>query len=392
MRDAVAADNMPFEGGPPHKLETWLGLIRAGHPLFVRLALLAVGVGWLPLVLLTALSGNLIRSTAQNAFILDFGAHTRFLITPPLLILAEAICAPRLAAIARQFLYADLVAEADRSRYEYAVRSTRQLMNSTTAEVATIAFAYGLIAALFITQQPIEGPLWHTTVPGGPVALSPAGWWALLVSLPILLTLLLGWLWRIGLWARFLWLMSQIDLKLIPSHPDRAGGLRFLATSLKGFLPLGFALGVMSVGPALNQVVHLHVSPLQFKQVALGVPIFVIVLCVGPLFVFTRRLMSEQHRGIFQYGALAGRMGQQLERKWISTGERLGSDALEVQDFSATTDLNSIAANVYLMSLVPLDMKLLVLLVVVTALPFVPLVLLAVPLDVIFRDIAQILM
>jgi hypothetical protein len=58
------------------------------------------------------------RADHANAFILDIGSHARYLITLPLLVLAEALCAPRLTAIARQFVATGLIAEADRPTYE----------------------------------------------------------------------------------------------------------------------------------------------------------------------------------------------------------------------------------------------------------------------------------
>ena len=79
----------------------------------------------------------------------------------------------------------------------------------------------------------------------------------------LLFLLLLGWFWRVGLWARFLWLMSRLELKLVPSHPDGAGGLGFLSTSLEAFLPLAFGFGVLGAGPVLNFVVHRGASPQQ---------------------------------------------------------------------------------------------------------------------------------
>src|SRR6516225_9314452 len=120
MSEELAAHGgaVPFQNGPPYRFQSWLGLIRAGNPRVSRRAILAVAIGWLPLALLTLLHGDFMRPDHQNAFILDFGAHARFLIAAPLLVLAESLCAPRLAAIARHFSTAGLVAEGDRPAYE----------------------------------------------------------------------------------------------------------------------------------------------------------------------------------------------------------------------------------------------------------------------------------
>ena len=380
----------PFEGGPPHKVETWLGLVRAGHPRFLRRALLAIAVGWCPLALLSALNGDFTRSDAENSFILDFGAHARFLIASPLLILAEAACIPRLAAIVRHFQDAGLIAESDRDRYQQAVTSTRQLINSTLVEVLSIAFAYAIIAALILTQPAVRVPLWHGTVGASGLKISLAGWWGFLVSLPILFVLLLGWLWRICLWTRFLWLTSRMDLRLVPAHPDQVAGLKFVGSSLKGFLPLSFTLGVIAAGPVFNHVFHYDESPLQFKYLIAGVVVFAVALCAGPLLVFARRLLSEERRGTFEYGALSLRLGQQLERKWMTQGPPIDSNSLEAPDFSATTDLNSITANVNSIRIAPLDTKHIALLAAAALLPFLPVALLVIPLDALVKGVAGI--
>jgi len=114
MSAASPTVRVPFECAPPYHLESSLGLIRAGHLHVVRRAILAVAIAWLPLALLTLVRGDFMRADHANAFILDIGCYARYLITLPLLVLAEALCAPRLTAIAWQFITAGLIAEADR--------------------------------------------------------------------------------------------------------------------------------------------------------------------------------------------------------------------------------------------------------------------------------------
>ena len=65
---------------------------------------------------------------------------------------------------------------------------------------------------------------------------------------------------------------------------------------------------------------------------------------------------------------------------------------LEAPDFSATTDLYQVVSNVYDMGTIPLDLKDLVPLAIATLLPFVPVALMAVPLDVLLRQLANLLL
>jgi len=375
---------IPFESGPPRGFASWLGLIRAGDPRVMRRAVLAVAVGWLPLAFLTLLRGDFIRPDHANAFILDFGAQARFLITAPLLILAESLCGPRLAAIARQFVVAGLVAEADRPAYERAVVSTQRLLDSTAAEIAAFVLAYALVVALLIGRPEAMLPAWHGAL-SGHIAPTPAGWWGLLVSLPMLLVLLLGWLWRIWLWTRFLWLMSRMRLHLIPSHPDHAGGLKFVGYSLESFTPLGFALGVLGAGVVANLVVHHGAPPSQFRYHALGVAAFVVVLFTTPLLVFVRRLIEEHHRGILAYGAFSVQAGQEFEHKWIEPRPAIDEQTLRLPEFAATNGLYGICTHAFAMARVPFELRSVLILAGSSLVPFAPLVLLAVPLDVLLR-------
>lgn len=377
-----------FEGGPPNKLQAWLGLIREDRPrLFLRAALVLL-VGWLPLAVLSLAHGDFLDRPGASGFLRDFAAHARYFLAAPLLVLAEAVCLPQLTAIAWQFLATGIVAESDYPRFQQAIASTRRLLNATLAEVAAIGLAYALVVVLYLTKPAAELAPWQGAVAGGHFALSPAGWWLLLVSLPLLLVLELGWLWRLLLWARFLWLMKRLALRLIPAHPDRAAGLKFVDYSLRAFVPLGFVTGVVAVGPILNRIVHDGIAPTHFKFTILGITVAVLAIFVAPLLAFTPRLAAERRRGIFLYGALAATMGREFEKKWFASRQMLDQTALAASDFSSTTDLYSVVANAYALRAVPLELKDLGMLALATLAPFVPVALLGAPLDVILDRLA----
>ena len=188
------------------------------------------------------------------------------------------------------------------------------------------------------------------------MGISLAGWWHALVSLPLLLVLLFGWLWRLVLWARFLVLVSRLDLRLIPGHPDRVGGLKFVSSSLRGFRLISLALGAMVAGSVANGELHRGKQVPDFKNLVIGLLVFLLILFAGPLTVFLKKLRETKRRGVFEYGALAAAVGTQFEAKWLQQ-TTIDGTSLEVQDFSATTDLYSVAANVYAMREVPFTLK-----------------------------------
>lgn len=385
----MTRDDPLFEGAPPLHLAC-LGVGPAGAPRLGRAATLAAVAGWLPPALLAAVQGAMLDTPGLGNFMNDVAVHARALLAVPLLILADAVCSPRLTAIARQFQLAGLVPDEARPRFDAAITSTRNRLYSPAANTVLVVLAYALCFG-FLSSAPAGGyPAWQVDGDGALLArLSPAGWWHALVSLPLLLLLALGWLWRLWLWARLLWLLSRMDLRLVPSHPDLCAGLRFLGDSVRAFAIVALALAIIGAGRLANDVVHYGLSPFAHKYVVVAGLVGIIALFLAPLLVFTPRLLSEWRRGVFEYGALAGRLGRDFERKWLGDGNGARARGLEAPDFSAVEDLYQITANVHAMRLVPVDAGSLAALVTAILLPFVPVVLLSLPLGTVFGAVAR---
>ena len=392
MSGTVPISDELFDGGPPLRWEKSLGLVRPPERRIARRVVLTISIGWLSLALLATVQVFAFGDNAARSFFLDLATYGRYLIAAPLFILAEADCIERFGRIACHFLTGGFITDQDQPRYDDAITSTRRLLDSATAGIITVMLAYLIVVALILNVPSSSLPAWYLSRDGSLGAFSLAGWWNLLVSMPLLLVLFLGWMWRILLWGRFLWLMALLDLRLVPAHPDGVGGLSFVSTSLRGFRFLALALGTIAAGPVANRVVHSGESPLGFRNVAIGVVVFVVIMAAGPPTVFMRKLRKAKAQGIFAYGALASEVGKQFERKWVNRAGRVEEDALEVPDFSATTDLYSIVANVYHLKDVPFGLKNLTNLIVATLLPFVPIVLLAMPLDEILQSLAKLLL
>jgi hypothetical protein len=179
---------------------------------------------------------------------------------------------------------------------------------------------------------------------------------------------------------------------LVPSHPDGAAGLKFVGYSLRVFSLLGCALGAVVAGFIANHIIHLGVAPAVYLYLVGGLVVGVVILFSGPLLIFSGKLLQTKRQGIFAYGALATGEGQQFERKWLNRVEDLDENMLEVPDFSATTDLYQVVANVHNMSTIPLDLSNLSPLIAATLLPFVPVALMIVPLDVILQQLVKLLL
>ena len=377
-------------GGPLHRLQRSIGLIKPGDPMIARRAELVVLVGWVPLVLLAVAQSFILRNQTAKSFFSDFAVYARSLVAAPLFILAEADCIPRLGRVARHFLAAGLVTEPDRARFDDALTSTRRLLDSRLAELIVAILAYGLVAILLITVPPDEAPSWYWLKSDYQV-FSLAGWWNALVSVPLFMLLFFGWLWRTFLWARFLWLMSRLDLRLIPGHPDHAGGLIFLGNSLRAFWPVSFALGAVVAGQLANRITRYGESLATFKHIAIGLVVFELILFVGPLTLFIGKLRETRRRGDFEYGAMAGEVGRQFERDCLNHERGAYEEGPNAQDFSAPAKIFAIVANVYGMKDLPFGLRNLGLLIAVALLPFLPVALMVMPVTEIIKDLAKML-
>ena len=244
------APNFSLSGG-------WLAplLVRAppsgSEPIMLRSAsiLMLPLLAWLPLLVLSAAEGRAFVGSVAVPFIQDFEVHVRFLLALPLLILAESSVDRGMSPLLKQFLERNLIPQEGMKPFEAIITSTSRLRDSRLAEALVIAFVYG-VGILIVWRQYIalDAPAWYSMPSENGSKLSLAGMWYGYLSLPIFQFLLCRWYFRLFVWARFLWKVSRINLNLISTHPDRDGGLSFLALSAKSFAVLAMAHGTLLAG------------------------------------------------------------------------------------------------------------------------------------------------
>ena len=388
MAQPNLADNEIFDGGPPLRLEKSLGLIKSNQRRSVQRAILVVLIAWAPLVILSAIESLVLEENRLASLMVDLTVISRYLIAAPLFILAEEFTIFRLGQIGRDF--GGFITAADRPRFDAIIAQSRRLLTSLQVEVLVVVLAY--LAMIVLTQTvPTEDiPLWHKASGSG-AGYSWAGWWHALVSVPVALVLLLGWLWRIFIWGLFLFRVSRLDLQLVAAHPDLVGGLQFVGLSIRAFLLLSFAISTTVAGGVAYRVLYMGTSFFSFIYVIIAVVILSLLLFVGPLLVFGWKLVETRRRGIIDYGGLAGAMGSQLEKKWLDYRKSVSEGALDVQHFSATTDLYQVVSNVYQMKPFPIATQDLIALIVVTLLPFLPALLFEIPLEEILSDLVKLM-
>jgi hypothetical protein len=349
-------------------------------------------VAWLPLPLLVVLQGADLGSSSHGSFLLDVPVHARYLVALPLLVAVEPWCLRQLAVVVGHFVRGGLIADADLPRWHALLTSARRLLDGRGLEVALAlgAFAGAIVVGYLYGREGASAWMIHGA--GGPR--TAAGWWRTLVSQPMFLLVVSAWLWRVMVWARFLWGVSHLELRLVPAHPDQAAGLRFIAFSLRAFAPVAFAFGAVVAGTLAGEIVAAAKADpeVAYTPAVLAYVAVALVLFAGPLLVFAGPLHRARVRGTLEYGALASALGRRFEERWLPPGAAVAPDALAAPDFSATTDLYSVAENVRQMAVIPAGVSDLVTLVVAAILPFVPLVFLVMPFSTLLKSIAGVLL
>jgi hypothetical protein len=297
---------------------------------------------WAPLLVLSALNGQLIGGTAEVPFLLDAEVHVRFLVAIPLLIVAELVVHRRLLSVLKQFMERKVIPDSARAGFGAAIASAFRLRNSVLGEILLIAFVYG-VGVLIIWRHHIvlNTTTWYTIPTSTGYNLSLAGIWYGYVSLPIFQFLLLRWIYRLFIWTRFLWQVSRLDLSLIPTHPDHLGGLGFLAQTAHAFTPLAVALGALTSGFIADRIFHLGAKLTDFKMQLAALTVLVECLLFGPLLVFAGQLASAKRKGMREYGALAERYVREFDAKWLRGGAAKDERLVGSGDLQSLADLGN---------------------------------------------------
>jgi hypothetical protein len=306
-------------------------------------------------------------------FLHDVEVQARFLVALPVLIVGELIVHSRLRPVVQRFVERRIVRGDELPRFEAAIESAVRLRNSIPVELTLLVLVYTLGLWLWNSRFGIESPTWYAN-PGGRWNLTPAGWWYVLVSIPIVQFVLLRWYLRFFIWYRFLWRVSKLNLHLVPIHPDRSAGLAFLGKSAYAFGPILFGQGAILAGLVASRVLYRGESLLSFKLQMLGFVVFIVLAILGPLLMFTPRLAAAKRKGLADYAEVAQGYVDRFEEKWVlntpPSDEVLGSP-----DIQSLADLNNSYDIVRGMRPVPFGLEDISRLALATAAPLAPLLL-----------------
>lgn len=369
-------------GWPAIRLIQSIGVRRKkeSQSLAQRIVALVV-VTWVPMFLFALLQGQALGPTPRESFLLDFAVYARLFVGLPILVASDVIVGARLRAAGLQFVRGDFIRPEDIPAFEQAVARLARLRESLMATLVIVGLA--ALGAWTLTIEAVNGvgtSGWRSVVlpHGHDLGYSLAALWNHLVAVPVVLFLLYRWLWRILIWTIFLLDVARLDLQLVPTHADKAGGLGFLEVAHESFGGLAFVMSAVISAGAAFRIVYEGANVTSF-----GFPLVILIaitqlLFLGPLIVFCPALARSRRTALSSYGALVDGYNRAFQKKWVEatpTDEHL----LGSSDIQSLADLGNGFRFVSEMRITPFGRRSVVQLILAVVLPVIPLLLLVVP-------------
>ena len=377
-------------GGPLYQMLQRARLSGPALELLRRRVLFFVAITWLPLCLLSSVTGHLLGGPGLP-FLRDAETHVRFLIALPVLIVTELIVHKRIRSGMKQFSERGIVPLGDTAEFHAALDKAIRIRNSITLELVLLVCATTVGHWVWEKKVALETANWYGLRAGATFHLSSPGYWYAFVSIPIAQFILLRWYLRFLIWFWVLWRLSRLNLQLVSTHPDRAGGIGFLGEIVYAFAPILFAQGAMLTGIIANRIFYEHQTLMSFKASILGLVGFFVLAILVPLTVFTPHLLRARLCGLQQFGLLATSYGIEFDKKWLVPSAK-GEAILGTSDIQSLADLANSYAVVREMRLVPFTLRDAIVLMIATATPLLPLLFTIMPLEELLMRLVKIVL
>jgi hypothetical protein len=382
---AASVDDLPqrfslVAGGAFHDLLGRFGLL-APDGLPSRRAALGLGsVAFLIPAAAVVLQSLLDDRNSGWDYFEDATVYARFLVSIIVMVSTERLADSRIILMTQHFRDAQLLKPAERVRFAGSVIRADRQASSHWAEwmILLLAFAWSIVGTRFVTVVSVDS--WEGAVrAGGEIGLSWAGEVSAFTSNALFLFLLLRWFWRFYIWAALLWRTSKMDLQIMPLHPDRCGGLGFLAIFPGIFSGLIFALSCV-IAASFHKAAPVLGDTEQILWLATAAWLVLIALIfLGPLLFFVRPLYVAREVALLEYGRLAHGHHLAFHRKWLEGGMG-GEEIMGSADPSSASDLNASVEIVYAMRSFPIDRAALLQLLVSAGIPMLVMAALQMPL------------
>ena len=290
------ADFLASRGGPFYELQSRLGLLQERTLQVGKRAVIFIAVAWFVPFLL-GLPGSLSFDAANGLpYLLDAGAWAKFFVAIGAFMLAEQQVEQHLRAKLRQVAAAPIVAPSSFPVVAQAVSQALKRRDSRIAEavcLAIAAIAAGIALRHLLT---VETSSWAVMASLGANAITLAGWWFVIVSMPLFWFLVMRGLWRHFVWSLLLRKLARVELRLVSTHPDGRGGLGFLGDYPNAYATFVFGMSCAVAAAVGQNLLHETASMTNITILMVGWLLIVLALFAFPLSAFSRPLSDLKRR------------------------------------------------------------------------------------------------
>lgn len=372
-----------IRGGPFYRVQQAFHLIGPDKWNHGRRLTSAIAVGWVPLILITILT----NPEGLVSLLRDYRVYARLLIAVPVLILGQLLMEIRFRMVVKHITDADLLAPPDLARMDGTISTLLRLRNSVFPELAVVLAL--VIHSVTSYGGLIDATPWLAHAVGPELRLTPAGWYAVIVSVTIFQFLLGLGLWKWLLWTLFAFKLSRLNLKLVATHPDDHGGLGFLALMPMAFAPIAFAAAAVIGATWRHEIIQQGVSVMNFKVPALILAAIIVIVALGPLVFFVPRLAALRRKGMLEYGVLGQMHSADFDEKWIHQRTSHKAEFLTATEISTLSNFGRSYEKLVHLKPFPADREVLIALAISVVVPMLPVILAVVPLAVVLKGLLK---
>lgn len=385
----MSMDNLSLmRGGAVHRFLSWSGALRPRLNLSRFIALLVVGIAFVPLAVWAALNGALYGNQVRMPLLQDYSLLFRLLGALPVLILSAPLADHLLRAAIRQFSRGGFVRTDEQGRFQRILDVAKRRRDAWLPELLALVAAFLPLSNSPHLPELTHLSSWAAVEPGTP---SWAGAWFVHISAPLFRFIAMLWLWRFLLWIWMLWKFSRLQLDLRPPHPDQAGGLAFLGNAQMRFTTLAIAGSLIVCGACINHLLYTGATISSLRLLLGGYVVIACAVILAPLLLMTPPLLRAKRHALGKYSILGHRAISHFDQRWKRGEPADKSSLIDSDNSSALADFAAVYGTVANMRVVPINRRNIVAMLLAAALPLTPLVFFVMSLDELASKLVSIL-
>jgi hypothetical protein len=139
--------------------------------------------------------------------------------------------------------------------------------------------------------------------------------------------LLLRWLWRHAVWGLLLRDLARLELRLVATHPDGAGGLAFIGQYPNAFAAFVLALSCVLGAAIARTLLQGELTLAAYGQLMAAWLVVVIILFGLPLLAFSGPLRRLKEATLLTASSVATRHQRAVERELLGSNISAAGDA-----------------------------------------------------------------